>query len=63
MITCTPELTNISSMEYPNGECTYNEVSNGKCSCCLACQNIIIREISNNKDNNPNPVINSSGKA
>ena len=59
----TPELTDYSSMECPKGECTYNEVSHGKCSCCLACQNIIIRELSSDKDNNPHPLIYSSGKA
>ena len=63
MLTCTPELTDYSSMECPKGECTYNEVSHGKCSCCLACQNIIIRELSSDKDNNPHPLIYSSGKA
>ena len=57
MITCMPELFDQTCGECPNGKCTYNEVSHGKCSCCLACQNITIRELSSDKDNDPNPLI------
>ena len=57
MIICTPELIDQRSGECPKGECNYNELLHGKCSCSLACQNIIITELSSDKDNNPNPLI------
>ena len=57
------ELADERSMECPYGQCTNIEVLQGKCSCCLPCQNNIIRELSSDKDNNPHPLIYSSGKA